>query len=350
MNPDTRARPRRPDPPGGRAAGRRQPAQAAGPLAADPDADADAVAPPLPPGAMHLTLRQLRIFEAVARHGSLSRAAAELHLTQPAVSMQMKQLESLVGMPLAKRVGTRTLLTPAGAELRLHARDITMRMADLALAMDEFRGLKRGQLRLAVVSTANYFLPRLIAEFSRGHPGVHVSLQVANRETVLAALCDGAADLAITGRPPERNDISAQPFMPNPLVVIAPPEHALVGTGRVPLARLARETLVVREPGSGTRAALERHFAQHGLAVRPGCELGTNEALKQAVRAGLGLGMVSAQTIELELAAGYLVVLPVEGFPIVRQWHVVHRTRNRLSLAARTFHAMLLGLGADGAT
>ena len=293
---------------------------------------------------MNVTLRQLRIFEAVARHGSISRAAAELHLTQPAVSMQMKQLESLLGLTLVEQVGKRLTLTQAGTELREHARDIALRVVDLAAAMDQLRGLERGQLRLAVVSTANYFLPGVIADFSRHHPGVRISLQVANRETVLAALAANTADLAITGRPPDSAEIVAQHFMDNPLVVIAPPGHALVGQGTVPLARLARETLVLREPGSGTRAALERHFAAHGLVIRPGCELGTNEALKQAVRAGLGLGMVSMQTIELELAAGCLVLLPVEGFPIVRQWYVVHRARKRLSAAAQIFRSLLLTL------
>jgi DNA-binding transcriptional LysR family regulator len=293
---------------------------------------------------MNVTLRQLRIFEAVARHGSISRAAAELHLTQPAVSMQMKQLESLLGLTLVEQVGKRLTLTQAGTELREHARDIALRVVDMSAAMDQFRGLERGQLRLAVVSTANYYLPEVIADFSRRHPGVRTSLQVANREAVLAALAANTADLAITGRPPESPDIVAQHFMDNPLVVIAPPQHALVGQGPVPLARLARETLVVREPGSGTRAAMERHFALHGFQVKPGCELGTNEALKQAVRAGLGLGMVSVQTIELELAAGCLVVLPVEGFPIVRQWYVVQRARKRLSAPAQIFRSMLLAL------
>jgi len=298
----------------------------------------------LPGSAMHVTLRQLRIFDAVARHGSISRAAAELHLTQPAVSMQVKQLESLVGLSLVEQIGKRLFLTQAGTELREHARDISMRVGDLGAAMDQLRGLERGLLRLAVVSTANYFLPSIIADFSRRHPGVRVSLQVANREVVLASLAANTTDLAITGRPPDSPDIVAQHFMDNPLVVIAPPEHPLVGCGTVPLARLARETLVVREPGSGTRAAMERHFAAHGLEVRPGCELGTNEALKQAVRAGLGLGMVSLQTIELELAARCLVALPIEGFPIVRQWYVVHRTRGRLSAAAQIFRGMLLAL------
>lgn len=295
---------------------------------------------------MNVTLRQLRIFEAVARLGSISRAAAELHLTQPAVSMQMKQLESLLGLTLLEQVGKRLTLTQAGTELREHARDIALRVTDMAAAMDQFRALERGQLRLAVVSTANYFLPGVVADFSRRHPGVRISLQVANREAVLASLAANTADLAITGRPPDSPDIVAQHFMDNPLVVIAPPGHPLAGQSPVPLARLARETLVLREPGSGTRAALERHFAAHGLQIKPGCELGTNEALKQAVRAGLGLGMVSMQTIELELAAGCLVLLPVEGFPIVRQWFVVHRARKRLSAAAQIFRGMLLALDA----
>jgi DNA-binding transcriptional LysR family regulator len=295
---------------------------------------------------MTVTLRQLRIFEAVARLGSISRAAAELHLTQPAVSMQMKQLESLLGLTLLEQVGKRLTLTQAGTELREHARDIALRVTDMAAAMDQVRALERGQLRLAVVSTANYFLPGVVADFSRRHPGVRISLQVANREAVLASLAANTADLAITGRPPDSPDIVAQHFMDNPLVVIAPPGHPLAGQSPVPLARLARETLVLREPGSGTRAALERHFAAHGLQIKPGCELGTNEALKQAVRAGLGLGMVSMQTIELELAAGCLVLLPVEGFPIVRQWFVVHRARKRLSAAAQIFRGMLLALNA----
>ncbi len=294
--------------------------------------------------AMHITLRHLRIFETVARCGTISRAAAELHLTQPAVSMQMKQLEEQVGLPLVEQVGKRMFLTEAGEELRGHARDIAARVVDLQASMDQFRGLERGLLRLAVVSTANYFLPSLIAEFNRRHPGVRVSLQVANREFVLSTLADNSTDLAITGQPPQSLDVVAQHFMDNPLVVIAAPSHPLAALQALPLQRLADETLVLRESGSGTRAATERHFASHGVAYRPGCEFSTNEALKQAVRAGLGLGVVSLQTIELELQAGCLVVLPVDGFPIVRQWYVLHRTHKRLSAAARTFRLLLLGL------
>ncbi len=300
----------------------------------------------LQPGdsAMHITLRHLRIFEAVARHGSISRAAGELHLTQPAVSMQMKQLEEQIGVPLLEQIGRRTCLTEAGQALRVHAHEIAGRMANLNAAMVEFRGLERGLLRLAVVSTANYFLPQLIAEFNARHPGVRISLQVGNRDFVLAALADSRTDLAITGQPREGSDLVAQNFKENPLVLIASPRHPLAGLAPVSMTRLAEEVLVMREPGSGTRAAAERHFAALGLPIRAGCEFNTNEAIKQAVRAGLGVAVVSAQTIELELQTGCLTVLSIEGFPLVRQWYVVHRTAHRLSASAATFRDMLLAL------
>jgi DNA-binding transcriptional LysR family regulator len=297
---------------------------------------------------MHITLRHLRTFEAVAQHASISRAAGELHLTQPAVSMQMKQLEEQIGLPLVEQIGRRICLTEAGQTLRVHARDIADRMARLNAAMVQFRGLERGLLRLAVVSTANYFLPALIAEFNARHPGVRISLQVGNRESVLSALADSRADLAITGQPPDGVEVVAQNFKDNPLVVIASPSHALAGQENVSMARLAEEVLVMREPGSGTRAAAERHFVANGQVIRAGCEFGTNEAIKQAVCAGLGVAVVSAQTIELELQTGCLAVLSVEGFPILRQWYVVHRTQHRLSASAATFRDMLLALDPAG--
>jgi DNA-binding transcriptional LysR family regulator len=291
---------------------------------------------------LHVTLRQLRVFEQVARHRSMSRAAEALHLTQPAVSMQVKQLETLVGMPLLEQVGRRLFLTEAGAELAEHARRIGIQVAEAESALNQLRGLERGQLRLAVVSTVNYVVPRLLASFSEKHPGVHISLQVANREAVLAALADNRTDLAITGQPPDDIDVVAQHFMDNPLVVIAPPGHALARQRHIPLARLRDEVLLVREAGSGTRAAMQRFFIERGIELRTGSELGTNEAIKQAVQAGLGLGVISAQTIELELETRRLVVLPVEGFPILRHWYIVHRTQKRLSAAAQAFRAHLL--------
>jgi DNA-binding transcriptional LysR family regulator len=291
---------------------------------------------------MNITLRQLRIFEAVARYASISRAATELHLTQPAVSMQVKQLEDNIGLPLIDQIGKRLCLTEAGVELCRHAGRITAQVVELNDAMDQLRGLERGVLRLAVVSTAIYFLPTLIAAFSRQHPGVRISLQVVNRDAVLTAMADNQADLAVTGQPPEHADITADHFMDNPLVVVAAPDHRLAQTGTIPLARLEEETLLLREPGSGTRAMIERHFAANKLAYRPGCELNSNEALKQAVQAGLGIGIVPAQTLELELETRRLVVLPVQGFPIVRQWFILQRRDKRRSSATEAFRALLL--------
>jgi len=294
---------------------------------------------------MHITLRQLRIFEAVARYSSISRAAGELHLTQPAVSMQMKQLEEQIGLPLIEQIGKRLFLTDAGVELRIHAQRFALRSQELKAAMDQFRDLQRGVLRLAVVSTANYFLPPLIATLSERYPSMRISLKVANREDVLGALADNRTDLAITGQPPESADLTALSFKDNPLVVIAAPTHPCAKLAAISLERVARETFVVREPGSGTRAVIERHFAEMGVDYLPGCEFNTNEAIKQAVQAGLGLAVVSRQTIELELETRRLAVLPVEGFPIMRRWYVVHRCEKRLSAAATAFVELLLAQG-----
>ncbi len=272
----------------------------------------------------------------------MSRAAEELHLTQPAVSMQMKQLEEHIGVPLLEQKGRRLYLTEAGQELRGHAQRFTAQTIELQSAMDQFRGVERGLLRIAVVSTANYFLPPLIAAYTERYPGVRISLQVANRETVLAALADHRTDIAITGEPPDGLDLEAQQFMDNPLVVIAHPSHHLTGLSHVALARLREERLVVREPGSGTRAATERHFTEHKVDYLFGCELSSNEAIKQAVQAGLGLGVVSVQTIDLELETKRLVVLPVESFPILRHWFIVHRRDKRLSAASQAFRDLLL--------
>jgi molybdate transport repressor ModE-like protein len=297
---------------------------------------------------MQVTLRQLRIFEAVARHGSISRAAHELGLTQPAVSMQIKQLEDQIGLVVIEQIGKKFTLTEAGQELRVHAITIGTQIADMVTAMEQFRGLERGVLRIAVVSTANYFLPPLIAHFSAAHPGVRVSLTVANREAVMAAVSNNEAELAITGQPPERIDVVAQHFMDNPLVAIAGPHHRLAALGAIGPSDLEDEILVMREAGSGTRAAMERFFADNGITYQTGCELNTNEAVKQAVQAGLGIGIVSAQAIELELMTKRLVVLPVTGLPIIRRWFIVHRTDKKLSGAALAFRKLLFGPNFSG--
>jgi molybdate transport repressor ModE-like protein len=298
---------------------------------------------------MQITLRQLRIFEAVAKHGSISRAAMELGLTQPAVSMQIKQMEDQLGLVVVEQVGKKFALTEAGQELCFHATRIGDQTAAMVTAMEQFRELERGVLRVAVVSTANYFLPPIIASFSKAHPGVRVSLRVANREAVLASVSSNEAELAILGHTPERADMVSQYFMDNPLVVIAAPNHPLAAADRLDLRMIEDEILVVREQGSGTRAAMERFFAEYGINHQPGCELNTNEAIKQAVQAGLGIGVVPAQTIELELRTGQLVVLPFKGFPIVRRWFVIHRGDKRLSSAAQAFRTRLFGNNAGAA-
>lgn len=291
---------------------------------------------------LHITLRQLKVFESVARHLSYSRAADELHLTQPAVSMQIKQLEDNVSLPLFEQLGKRIFLTEAGRELYQYSRAIAQQLADMEVALDELKGMERGKLNIAVVTTANYFAPHLLAKFCQRYHGVTVSLNVSNRETVLKQLADNQIDLAIMGQPPENLDIDSESFMENPLVVVAPPNHPLCRERRIPVKRLAQEIFLVRESGSGTRSAMERFFAEHGIKINKGMETDTTEAIKQAVQAGMGLGIMSQHTAELELETGRLKILDVQGFPIIRYWHVVHRKHKRLSSVAKAFLEFLL--------
>jgi DNA-binding transcriptional LysR family regulator len=291
---------------------------------------------------LHLTLRQLQVFEKVASHLNYSRAADELYLSQPAVSMQIKQLEANLGLPLFEQMGKKIFLTEAGRELFHYARNIAQQLAEMEAVFDEMKGLGKGRLTLSVVNTANYFTPQLLAQFCKRHPGINVTLQVANRDAVLKQLADNSTDLAIMGRPPEGQDISAEPFMDNPIVVIAAPDHPLAKLKRVKFSRLAEATFLSREKGSGTRSAMERAFAEHGIQPRIGMEMETNEAIKQAVQAGMGLGILSKHSIGLELETGRLAVVKVEGFPLLRHWYVAHRANKRLSGAAAAFKAFLL--------
>ncbi|MCO6432986.1 LysR family transcriptional regulator [Nitrosomonas nitrosa] len=291
---------------------------------------------------LHITLRQLKVFESVARHLSFSRAAEELFLTQPAVSLQIKQLEEAVALPLFEQMGKRIYLTEAGQELYHYSRSIAQLLADMELALDELKGLDRGKLNISVVSTANYFTPHLLAKFCQRYHGVTVSLNVSNREAVLKQLADNLTDLAIMGQPPDGLDIVSESFMENPLVIIAPPAHPLCGQRQIPVKQLEQEVFLVREVGSGTRSAMERFFSEQEINVARGMEADTTEAIKQAVQAGMGLGIMSLHTIELELAAHRLEVLDVQGFPIMRHWYVVHRKNKRFSQVVKTFKDFLL--------
>ena len=290
----------------------------------------------------HLTLRQLQVFSAVARNLSHSRAAAELHLSQPAVSMQIKQLEQGIGLPLFEQVGKQIHLTEAGREMVVYSRNIAQQLEEMDAVFDEMKGLERGELNISVVSTANYFMPQLLAKFIQMHPKIHVSLHVANRDAVIKQLSENVADLAIMGQPPQGADMVAQSFMQNPLVVIAAPSHPLVKLSDIQPQQLARETFLMREQGSGTRDVMERFFASHQLAMPSCMEMDTNEAIKQSVQAGMGLGIISLHGIELELETRRLTILDVAHFPILRHWHIVHRANKRLSTAGRAFKQFLL--------
>jgi LysR family transcriptional regulator, low CO2-responsive transcriptional regulator len=286
---------------------------------------------------MNITFRQLQIFEAVARHLSYTRASEALHLTQPAVSMQIKQLEHSVGLPLFEQLGKKVFLTEAGHEFSRYAKAITAQLDELQQVVNEMKGLQRGRLTIAVASTANYFAPRLLATFCKQHGEVKVSLDVTNREQLLKGLVENRTDLVIMGQPPEEMDLIADRFMDNPLVVIAPPDHPLAAVRKIPLERLHEETFLVREQGSGTRSAVERFFTANQLELSTTMEMSSNEAIKQGVEAGLGLGIVSLHTLGMELALQRLVVLDVVNFPVMRYWYIVYRSGKRLSLVAQAF-------------
>jgi len=292
---------------------------------------------------MNITLRQLTVFEAVARHLNFTRAAEELFLTQPAVSMQIKQLEEQVGQPLFEQMGKKIYLTEPGKEVYRYSLAIASQLNEMQMVLAEMKGLQHGKLTLTVASTANYFVPTLLGVFSQRHKGVTVDIDVTNRENLLKALAANTTDFAIMGQPPEGLELEAQPFMENPLVVLAAPDHALAVKRNIPLKKLAEETFIMRERGSGTRAARERFFAKHGgVSFSKTMEMNSNEAIKQAVQAGLGLGVLSIHTLEVELMLKRLVVLDVAGFPIMRHWYIVHRKGKRFSAIAQAFKDFVL--------
>ena len=292
----------------------------------------------------HTTFRQLEIFESIARLGSFTRASEELFLTQPTVSMQMKKLTETVGVPLIEQVGKKLHLTPDGQELAQATREIFGIMDRYTMSVAERQGLKQGQLRLMAITTASYFAPRLLGEFAKLYPGIDVSLRVTNKEQVLASIADNLDDLYFLGQPPDDIDVIATPIMDNPIVVVAAPDHPLARKKKIKLQRLAQEPWLMRERGSGTRNAIERRFDENGIAIRPRLELGSNEAIKQAILAGLGISALSRHVLTLN-QPGQFAVLDVEGFPILRHWYAVYPAGRQLSVVARAFLDYLLGRG-----
>ncbi len=304
-----------------------------------------------PPAAMpeylirYATLRQLQVFEASVRLGSFSRAAEELFVTQPTVSMQIKKLADALELPLFEQIGRRVRPTEVGQELYKSCRSIFENLAHLEMKISDLKGMKRGRLRLGVVTTAKYFVPEVLGEFCRQYPGIDVALKVSNRDRILERLNNYEDDLYIVGQAPtEGLEIESFPFAPNPLVVLASRDHPLVKERDIPLSRIAQEPLILREPGSGIRDATLRVFEAQGLVPNVRMELGSNEAIKHAVVGGLGLAVLSLHTLSLEGPDGPVAILDVKGFPIMRQWHLVYPKGKELSLVADAFLEFSLGV------
>jgi len=285
----------------------------------------------------HGTLPQLRVFEASARLGSLARAAQELHIAQPTASVQVRKLSETVGLPLFEQVGKRIYLTEAGKQVHAGCNDVFHALSRLEDMLTEMRGLDSGHLQLAVTSTAKYFAPRLLGAFIQRYPGIETSLQVHNRSTLIERLANNVDDLYMFADPPGDQEVVVQSILPNPLVVVARGDHPMAGEKNIPFVRLASEPFLMREPGSGTRMATLKLFEQHGLAPRIRMELNTNEAIQEAILAGLGISILSRYALGLEPGQSDLVCLDVEGFPLESNWQFVYPVGKHLSVAARAF-------------
>ena len=295
---------------------------------------------------MNLTFRQLRVFTEVAQQGSMIRAAAALHLTPPAVSMQIKQVESHVGLLLFDRHGRQVSLSTAGEYFLVHAKRLLAAVKEADNAMARFKRLDHGLLTIGIVSTAKYFVPQLLARFHEEHSGVDVRLRVVgNREQLVTMMQAGEVDLSVMGRPPKEIATRAESFAAHPLVFVCPPRHPLLDIGKPPVSALEGYAFIVREHGSGTRAAMESFFAEHRFEPRITMEMSSNETIKQAVMAGMGLSFLSLHTIGLEVRSGLLNVLDVQGTPLMRMWNIVRLQSKLLSPSAEAFRYFIIERG-----
>lgn len=291
------------------------------------------------------TLKQLQTFIEVAREKSVSKAAERLFVTQPAVSMQIRQLEDAFGLPLIEPIGRNIQLTHAGQEFLSHAIAAMSQLKDLEASMAEHVGMKKGRIDLAVVSTAKYFVPMLLVRFAKLLPDIEVTLRIDNRDNILGMLSRSEIDLVIMGRAPNTLDCEAVPFATNPLGVVCAPDHPLSRRKRISFDAVKDYSFVVREQGSGTRAAMERLFAQHDMPIQVAMEMPSNETIKQAVMAGMGLSFLSMRTVRHELASGHIALVDVVGMPMVGNWYITHLRQKRLAPAAKAFKAFLIEQG-----
>ncbi|BCN94364.1 LysR family transcriptional regulator [Thiomicrorhabdus immobilis] len=295
----------------------------------------------------HASLRQIQIFESVARNLSFTRAAEELFLTQPTVSAQVKSLVEAIEMPLYEQLGRQIHLTEVGEQVACSCRDVMRQLSNLETTLDEFKGLKRGRLRISVISTAKYFAPLVLGEFCKQYPKTELGLEIINRENIFKRIMRNMDDLYILGQiPPSDMELNVIPFSPNPLVIIAHKEHPLVGQ-KVSLKRLAKEPFLMREEGSGIRLAVEKRFANQDLKVNQRLVLDSNEAIKQCVNAELGVACVSKHALQLHSNDSPFAILDVEGFPIEKQWNIVYPKNKQLSVIANEFLSFLLDKGMD---
>ncbi|QOJ22809.1 MAG: LysR family transcriptional regulator [Gammaproteobacteria bacterium] len=285
----------------------------------------------------HSTLRQLEVFEAIARLKSFTRAAEELFLTQPTVSMQIKKLTNEIGLPLFEQIGKKIYLTDAGKELYQTCLGIFEHFSRFEMIASDMKGMKSGKLRLAVVTTAKYFTPRLLGMFCQKYPGIDVVLKVTNRERVLERLISNQDDLYVLGQVPKSIDAVAEVFLDNPLIVLAATNHPLANEKQITIDRICDEPFIMREPGSGTRLATERFFLEHNKKLKIRMELGSNEAIKQAVIGGLGIAILSRHTLASDASMGQLTILDVKEFPINRNWYFAYPSGKQLSIVAQAF-------------
>ena len=288
------------------------------------------------------TLHQLKVFETVARHGSFTRAAEELSITQPTVSSQVKQLTKAIGLPLFEQIGKSLYLTDAGQELLLTCQDIFERLNNFQMAVADLKGMKQGQLKLAVITTAKYFVPRLLGSFCQKYPNIDVTLKVTNHKTIQQRMLNNEDDLYIVSNPPQEIDLYSQSFLDNPLVVVANKNHNLARKTNIPITSLDREPFIMREQGSGTREAVLKLFSKNNISVKVRLELGSNEAIKQAIIGGMGISVLSEHCLVSEGKSGQLTILDVENFPIERRWYVSYLAGKKLSIIAKTFLDYLL--------